>query len=330
MTIPPLKPQINSALRQPRLWQRTPPAIFPPIMGLFGLGLAWRLAAETLGAPAFIGDMVLGATVLIYGFALLAYLSKPARRFGVVIEDLRILPGRAGLTAMSLCFVLLGATLVPFAPDLARVIAAIGFVFHLTIVVLILYALIVSPPEGRVVTPVYHLVFVGFILGPLTTIPLGYTDLPTVTLFATMPVAAVIWAISLWQLWIRIPPAPLRPLLAIHLAPASLFTIVASMLGYDTLVTGFAVLGGVILCALIVSARWLTAAGFSALWGAFTFPVAAYASALLTVSDGRGIVGVAGGVVLVAASLSIPAIAAKVLQAWSNGGLAAKTNAAQV
>lgn len=326
MTIPPL----NTPFARPRLWHRTPPAIFPPIMGLFGLGLAWRVAAQNLGAPAFIGDMVLGATVLIYLFALMAYLAKPLRRPGVVIEDLRILPGRAGLTAMSLSFVLLGATLVQFAPDLAQAAAAIGFVFHLTIVALIIHALYVSPPEGRVVTPVFHLAFVGFILGPLTTIPLGYSTLPTATLFATIPVAGVIWAISLWQLWHRIPPAPLRPLLAIHLAPASLFAIVASMLGYDALAAGFAVLGAVILIALLAAVRWLTAAGFSALWGAFTFPVAAYASALLTVTDGRGVIGVVGGVILVAASLGIPVIATKVLQAWAKGGLAVKTNAAQV
>jgi tellurite resistance protein len=41
-----------------------------------------------------------------------------------------------------------------------------------------------------------------------------------------IPVATGVWAFSLWQLFTRIPPAPLRPLLAIHLAPASLFAIV--------------------------------------------------------------------------------------------------------
>ncbi|SDX49829.1 tellurium resistance protein [Roseicitreum antarcticum] len=326
--IPPAPPSFMPP--KPGLWTRTPPAIFPPLMGLFGLGLGWRLAAETLGAPVFIGDMVLGATVLIYAFALVAYLAKPLRRPGVVIEDLRILPGRAGLTAMSLCCVLLAATLVPFAPGLAAATAAVGAIFHLCILGLIVHSLVTGPVEGRVVTPVFHLTFVGFILGPLTTIPLGLTLLPTVTLFAMMPVAAAIWAVSLWQLWTRIPPAPLRPLLAIHLAPASLFAIVSDGLGYDMLAAGAVALGALILAALLLSARWLTAAGFSALWGAFTFPLAAFAGALLSVSDGRGAVGVAGGLVLVAASLAIPVIAVRILQAWAKGGLAAKTNAAEV
>jgi tellurite resistance protein len=127
----------------------------------------------------------------------------------------------------------------------------------------------------------------------------------------------------------RIPPAPLRPLLAIHLAPASLFATVAHGAGLPVLALVFAGLGGAILVALLVSIRWITQSGFSALWGAFTFPVAAYAGALIHVSGGVGPLGIAGGVVLVAASLFIPVIAYRVMKAWASGDLAIKTNAAE-
>ena len=46
-------------------------------------------------------------------------------------------------------------------------------------------------------------------------------DRASALLWATLPIAALIWGISLAQLIGRIPPAPLRPLLAIHLAPVS-------------------------------------------------------------------------------------------------------------
>jgi len=66
------------------------------------------------------------------------------------------------------------------------------------------------------------------------------------------------------------------------------------------------------------------AAGFSALWAAFTFPLAAFASALFAVD-----LGATGTIVLALAAAGIPPILIKVLQAWAKGGLAAKTNAAE-
>jgi tellurite resistance protein len=319
------------SLSQPRfgLWRRTPPAVFPPIMGLFGLGLAWRLGAPAFGLPGGLAELLLGAVTLIYLFALLAYLAKVARRPGVVAEDLRVLPGRAGLAALSLSLMLLAATLVPYHSALGQGVAIVAFGLHATLALLAARAILTGPVEARVVTPVWHLLFVGFILGPLPGLQLGLTGPVMTILFAMIPVAAGIWAISLWQLVTRIPPAPLRPLLAIHLAPASLFAIVAAGLGMTTLAAAFAFLGTAILIALMARARWINAAGFSALWGAFTFPLAAYATALFSVFGGAGAGRLAAGIVLVAATLIIPPIALKVMQAWARGTLAATTNAAQ-
>lgn len=314
---------------KPGLWRRTPPAIFPPIMGLFGLGLAWRAASEQLGVTPAFGDLILGATALLYLFAMVAYLAKPFRRAAVLAEDLRILPGRAGVGAASLCLMLLAAVLVPFAPALAKTLSILAFMIHVGFVAILLRVLASLPPEGRVVTPVYHLNFVGFILLGLSANALGRVDVAQWLVWAMIPVAIVIWGVSLRQLFTRIPPAPLRPLLAIHLAPASLFATVAAGAGMPDVALVFVVLGGAILLALLVSIRWLTAGGFSPLWGAFTFPVAAYAGALLHVSGGVGQMGLAGGVILVAASLFIPVIAYRVLKAWADNSLAVKTNAAE-
>jgi tellurite resistance protein len=314
---------------KPGLWRRTPPAIFPPIMGLFALGLGWRAAAQHLGIPPAFGDLILGATTLLYLFSITAYLAKPLRRPSVIWEELRVLPGRAGLAAGSLCLSLLAVSLVPVAPDLAAVLGVAGVAVHGLFLLLFLRALWTSPAEGRVTTPVFHLAFVGFIISGLSANALGRPDLALILLWVTMVPAVVIWGVSLRQLFTRIPPAPLRPLLAIHLAPASLFATVAAGAGLPNIALTFLALGGVFLLAMLVSIRWITAAGFSPLWGAFTFSVAAYAGALLHVSGGVGQMGMAGGVVLVAASLFIPVIAYRVLKSWADNSLAVKTNAAE-
>ena len=78
--------------------------------------------------------------------------------------------------------------------------------------------------------------------------------------------------------------------------------------------------------ALVVSARWLVAGGVSALWGAFTFPLAALATALMVTGGGFLWPGV--GLTLVASG-GIPWVLWWVLKRWPGGKLAAVTNAAK-
>jgi tellurite resistance protein len=314
----------------PGLWRRTPPAIFPAVLGLFGLGHAWRRGAEAFGLPGGPAELILGAVTLLYLFCLVAWLAKPLRRPGVIVEELRVLPGRAGLAAMSLSMMMLAATLVPYSRGLATVVALVAFATHAGLAALVARLILTGPEEARSVTPVWHLTFVGFIFGPLAGIPLGFETAARLILFAMIPAALGIWSVSLWQLFNRVPPAPLRPLLAIHLAPASLFATVAGLLGLTQLALGFLALAAVILIALLATGRWITEAGFSPLWAAFTFPLAAFTSALFVLAPAAEPLRLAGAVALATATLVIPVIAYKVLQAWAKGGLAARTNAAQV
>lgn len=316
------------------LWRQTPPAIFSPIMGFLGLGLAWRQATATLGAPPAVSELLLGAGVALYAFALVAWLAKPLRRPRVLVEELRVLPGRAGLSAMTMSLMLTAAALVEYSHGLARWVAIPAFAAHVGLALLVIHALITGPTEARGVTPVWHLSFVGFIAGPLVGVPLGHLAIAEAILWMTMAVAVAIWAISLHQLVRGIPPAPLRPLVAIHLAPASFFATVAALLGFEVVALGFAALATAILAALLAGGRWIAVAGFSPMWGAFTFPLAAYASAMLHVAQfvegpAATAMRLASALVLVAATLIIPAILFKILQAWARGGLAARTNAAQ-
>lgn len=316
----------------PGLWRRTPPAIFPPVMGLLGMGLGWRLLGEVMAniAIASVAEAVLGAVALLYVFCAVAWLAKPLRRPGVLIEELQILPGRAGVAAGVLCLSLLAAVIVPYAPGLALVMVAVATVLLAGLGALVLWVLARGPEEGRTVTPVFHLLFVGHVLAPLSLVPMGYTRLAAGLLAVTMVFAVVIWAVSVVQLWRRVPPAPLRPLLAIHLAPASLFTTVSALLGWGGWATGFGALALAILLVLVASGRWLLAAGFSPLWGALTFPLAAAATAVL-MAFGSSTAGLALGsaLLLAATALTVP-VAIKVMQAWAKGALAAKTNAASL
>jgi len=312
--------------RRAAKFAKMPPAVFPAILGAIGLVLALRRGFGALELPQGPVDLLAGLVLALWVFAAFSYTAKLLRRPGVLWEDLKVLPGRAGMAAATAGGLGLAAVLVPYAPGVALWVLYAGLALHAMMALAIARALMRLPSEGRGVNPAWHLTFVGFIIGGLAAAPLGQEALARGLIWATLPVAVVIWGISLVQLVRRIPPAPLRPLLAIHIAPAALFSTVSTLTGQGTMAMVFASLALAIFLALLWVGAWVADSGFSALWGAFTFPLAALASALIAVDSmlvwaGFGVLAVAVGF--------IPWVLWRVIKLWISGQLAAKTNAAE-
>jgi tellurite resistance protein len=312
--------------RRPAAFARTSPAIFPPILGLLGLMTAMRLGAAKLGLPIGIVDLATGMVVPLWGFAAFAYMVKLLRRISALTDDLKVMPSRAGLAAGTLGGMVAAGLLGGIAQQVAVGLLILSLVLHVMLVGLVVRVLADLPPEGRAVNPGWHMVFVGFIVAAPSAARLGLTDLAQVLLYATLPVAVVIWGLSAMQLVRRMPPAPLRPMLAIHLAPAALFATTASLTGHAVLSTICAWTAVAIGLTVLAGLRWIVESGFTPLWGAFTFPTAAIATALLLQG---GALSWAGLGVLALGLATIPWIAWKVLRLWPGGRLAAITNAAE-
>ncbi len=312
--------------RRPKLFARTPPAVFPVILGLLGLVLALGAGLRALALPTDLADLAAGLVVPLWGFAVLAYGAKLARRPGALMEDLRVLPARSGLAAAAMGGMAVAALLVPLAPALAWGLLVVSLVAHGLHAAALISLLLRLPPEARALNPTCHMTLVGPIVGAVAAASLGADRLADVLFMISLPIAAVIWAISALRLWSDQPPAPLRPLLAIHLAPAGLLASVAALLGQDGIAQMLLLLALVIAVGLLVRLPWILASGRSPLWGAFTFPLAALAGAMLTTG---GAWTAPGLVVLVLALGIIPALAWLVLKQWPGGSLAARTNASE-
>lgn len=312
--------------RKVKLFAKTPPAVFPVLLGMLGLGLALRRCFVMLGLPNGLVEAALGAVLMVFCFALIAMAVKIARRPAVIFEDMRVLPGRAGLATASMGVMASAAVLAPYSTGLATAVLWLGLGLHLVLAGLWIKVWLGLAAEGRGVNPAWHLSFVGFIVGGVSAVGLGLDGVAQGILWAVMPVAAMIWGISMAQLIARIPPAPLRPLLAIHLAPAALMATVAHGLGQDILAYSFASFGTVIFLALLLAGRWIASAGFSPMWGSFTFPLTAFASALIALG---GHWSEAGILVLILALGLVPMVGYRLLKMWANGSLANKTNAAE-
>jgi tellurite resistance protein len=312
--------------RRAKLFARTPPAVFPSILGLLGLASALRLGLGRMGWDMGPGDLAAGLAVALWAFAAMAYAVKLVRRPGVVREDLRVLPGRSGLATLTMGGMVAAGLVGVYSAPVGAVLLVLALAGHAVLAVLLVRLLADLAPEARAVNPTLHLSFVGFIVAAAPALALGWQMLAEGLFWAVMPVAVAIWTLSLRQFSRDVPPAPLRPLLAIHLAPAALLALVAELLGKPLLASLFLGLGTVTAILLLAGWRWITESGPSPLWGAFTFPLAAMASAMLV----AGGAWLWPGLALVAVGLGvIPAIAWWVLKRWPGGKLAAVTNAAE-
>lgn len=307
------------------LFVRTPPAIFPPIFGLLLLGLGWRAASYATNLPQGASELALGAVSLLLIFALVAYLGKFVKRPGVLAEDLRILPGLEGLASANLALMTLAAIVAPYAGQIALALLVFSGLMQLALAVAVLRRWARAKDRFWQITPVWHLVFSGFLMLAPAALALGKGALALGLLWGMMPIVALIFLASAVQFLKRVPPAPLRPLLMIHVLPLALIAILASAFGFAALAlvaTGAAFALAVVMA---VAGVWLLGQGFSNFWGALIAPLAALASALFACGF-----AVPAIVVLLVATGGGVLIAKRILQDWAKGGLAIKTNAAMV
>lgn len=315
----------------PGLARRMPPAVFPVIMGLFGLGLAWRRAGLVLDGTSAarlasgLGDLVLGATTLLFVFAASAYAIKTARRPSVLADEVAVLPGRLGLSALAACFYLLAQVLAPIAPAAGFAVLTAGLVLHAGVLALLLAWLRGAGAGGVRPGPAGHLYLSALVIAALAATTLGHAGLARGFLLAALVPATGLWLWGLVGLARGGETPPLRPILALHLAAASVAGLTALALGWTALTLALLVLSALILAGLALGVRWLLAARFTPFWAAMTFPLAATASLWLVSGGGWT---VAGLVLLAGASAAISAIALPVLKLWANGQLAVRTNAA--
>lgn len=307
-------------------FRRMPPAVFPGILGLFWLGLAWRKAAEVFALPSGLVDACLGAVTLLWVFAGLAYAAKVLRRPAVMAEDLQVLPGRDGMAALALSVPALALVLAPTRPGLAGGLMLAGLAVHFALIALAARVLAAGSPERRVVTPVWQTLFGGLAMAALPALALGWNGVAAGLSVLSALMAVAIWLVSARQLLQRIPPAPLRPLLALHLFPAAVLGLVAQGLDFGRSAQVLAVIAAVQLLALAASGRWLLQSGYTPFLGALTYPLAACAALFLALG---GFWAVAGLLLVLATTIGGLPVIWRILRDWMKGRLAQQTNAAE-
>ena len=311
------------------LCRRTPPAIFPICLGLLGLGLGWRNAADVLPVAEEIGGILLALGAAYFVWFLLLYLLKLAMRPAVLLEDMHNPGARAGVAAAAMSMMVLAAALLPLGVS-APQIWWLGVVMQIAASATVLYALMHDRPDTRHFTPFQYLSFVGPMVGPVAGISLGYIWQSQVMAIGAFLAYLVITLGYAGRLMHSLPPMGLRPVVAIFLAPNCLFAICFGLLNIDWAFLAFYWLANVTAVVLLALVPWMTRGGWSPVWAAFTLPAAAFLQMqVLAVAKGVGTVAIFGsyGGMLVATPVVL-ALAYRSVLAYVTGELSRLSNAA--
>ena len=256
-----------------------PGGLFGAVMGLAGLGIAWRRAE---GALTWHGEFWSLLGVLAFAALVAAYLAKWRRHPDAVRAELAN-PALLGFcAALPVGMTLVAASLRPYALPLAQAVwwggVALLFVFQLWGLSLFLRGGVTAAQ----VNGGWMILFVGGIVVPSSGLDLGHELVSQWFFGVSATLAPFVMGLVLWRALFG-PPLPdaVKPSTFILLVPPSLVYANGIALGVaeNVFLQGLFFTGLVLLAAIAVAMRGCLRWPFGAPWWAFTFPLDALAAA---------------------------------------------------
>ena len=257
-----------------------PASFFGMVLGLSGLGQAWRVASKLWGVPDAIGEAVLLVAALVWLALLLTYLAQALRHPSVVANEFRhpVQGGTPALLAVSTLLIVLAV--LPYSRDVACVLAALGIVWHLAFSLWHTGGLWKGGRDSLDTAPTLYLPTVaGNFTSAAALVALGHADWGWLFLGAGVfswlaPESLIIQ--RLWQP--KAMPTAQRPLLGIQVAPPVVCAMAWLILAPGSADHWLLMLWGYGLFQLLLGIRlgaWLGEQPFAPSYWAYTFGIAA-------------------------------------------------------
>lgn len=304
---------IPAATTAPGPWlMHVPVPLFAVIMGVTGLGIAWRKAGVTLGLPGMIGEAVLALAALLFVVIAALYILKAVRHPAVVMQEFRHPVRAAFFPTISVGLLLLSIAATPHDRTVALALWSVGAALHLGLTLILVGRWLTGPVEITHSSPAWFIPVVGNIIVPVAGAPLGQNEASWFFYAIGLVFWGVLFTVIFYRLVFHAPlPAKIVPTLFILIAPPAMAFLATMALG-DGHLTPFARIlfhFGLFLTLLLATlARTFLAVPFAVSWWAYTFPLDAIAVAALEYAHASG-----GGAVLTGIASVLLAVATLVV-----------------
>ncbi|MBP5857566.1 hypothetical protein KAJ83_11140 [Marivibrio halodurans] len=257
--------------------------IFLSVLGIGGLGIAWREAAESFSFTPAVGELFLGFAAGFYIAVLALYGLKALRHPDAVIADF-IDPIRGSyFAAAGMGLLLMAAAARPHGPEVAEILWALGAPVTLAITMALTVGWMRHEFHMRDATPVWFLPIAGNLLAAIA-VPPGYEQIGWMIFAVGLVLWLMLQGILFYRLMFEAPLAHgLRPTMAILLAPPALAAVAYQVLtngavlgaigGFGTMLYGLALFVAVL---LLVQAPAFLRLPFGLTAWSYPFPLAAF------------------------------------------------------
>lgn len=305
---------------------RTPVAVFGIVLGIAGLGGAWRAAHTVWGLPTAIGEAIMAIASVVWLALMILYGTKWWFTRETAAAECRHPIQSCFVAFVPMATMLIAVSARPYAEEAAFCLFLLGAGSSLMFAIYHAGQLSTGGRDPAAVTPALVLPVVGFCYvsaigaGAFGNLGLGQI-LFGAGLLAWLPIEAAV-RFRLYKA-AEMPP-PLRPTLGILLAPpavgavAFLSTSVGPPDRIGAFLIGYALLQVLLLIRLL---PWIAKQPFAASWWAFGFGIDALAIAplLFIQQGGTGPLVSLAPVLFVFANLAIGALAVGTLVLMAQG-----------
>jgi tellurite resistance protein len=289
---------------------RFPVGLFAISVGLLALAGAWR-RAQGFGweHAASVGQLLAWSGVCVFGLLLALYLLKCVRHpASVRAEFLHPLPG-AQMALIPLSVLLL--TVFFARPGDAGWLAGtlVALAFQGLVAIRIVAILSVGGLPSPAITPALYIPPVaGGLVGAMALSTLGYPGWAALLFGMGLVSWGLLEVRVLNRLFEGAMPEALRPTIGMELAPPAVATLAAAtiwpLLPGDVLIVGLGIAAGPVV-AVLARYRWWSTVPFAIGFWSFSFPLAAFAGAVIEVVRRGGWPAQVGAMALAIASAVI-------------------------
>jgi tellurite resistance protein len=254
-------------------------SLFSIVLGLSGLGQAWRVAARMWHAPPAVGEAILCVATLVWFGLMVAYARHALRQPAKVVDEFRhpVAGGTPALLGVSTFLVV--QAMFPYSHKLAAALAVVGLVWHVAFALWHTGVLWQGERDMQDNAPTLYLPSVaGNFTGAAALATLGHPEWGWLLLGAGVFSWLAIEPLIIHRLWHGLPVAPAqRPLLGIQFAPPVVCAAAALVLLPGSTDHWIVMLLGYGLFQMTIGLRlgaWLTKHPFAPSWWAYTFGIA--------------------------------------------------------
>lgn len=267
-----------------------PVSFFSMVLGLIGLGNAWRAAHRVWGLPSEIGEAVVWLGLAVWAVLAVLYAAKWMFNREAAKAELNDATPTAGLAGVAT--MLAGVGLLPYGHGLAAVVFAAGAVFTFGYGIWRTGVMWQGGrPAASTNAALYLPLTAGSFVLAIGLAAFGFADWAQLAFGAGFFTWLAVESVLLHRLYTAEPMAPAaRPTLGIQLAPPAVGAVAylgAFGGGSETMLVhafiGYALLQAVLLGRLL---PWISKSFGPGLWS-FSFGVTALATATITIA-GRG------------------------------------------